>query len=49
MDPHHFGKLDPDPDQNEKQDPDPNLHQCEKGGSLREPFRSSGGSKSGKK
>ncbi len=30
MDPHHFGKLDPDPDtyQSEKQDPDP--HQSEK-------------------
>jgi hypothetical protein len=32
MDPHHFGKLDPDPDphQNVKLDPDPDPHQKEK-------------------
>jgi hypothetical protein len=46
MDPHHFGKLypDPDPHQSGKQDPDP--HQD---GSLRGSFWNIGGSKSGKK
>jgi hypothetical protein len=27
MDPHHFGKLHPDPHQSEKQDPDPDPNQ----------------------
>jgi hypothetical protein len=27
-DPHHFGKLDPDPDQSKK--PDPDMHQSQK-------------------
>jgi hypothetical protein len=34
MDPHHFGKLNPDPDQSEKQDPDTDLHQSEKAEAL---------------
>ena len=33
MDPHHFGKLDPDPHQSEKLDPDPHA------GALEEPWR----------
>jgi hypothetical protein len=32
MDPHHFGKLDPDPHQSAKLDLDPDTHQSEKQG-----------------
>ncbi len=49
IDPHLFGKLDPDPDshQSEKLDPDP--HQKWKAGNLRRSFWTIGGSKFGKK
>jgi hypothetical protein len=34
MEPYHFSKLDPEPQQSQKQDPDPHLHQSQNSGPL---------------